>query len=90
MNTGDNYNRVYNAGFRAVTGSIDMLERGILTVGNESFKYNDSDAKYFLYVKDGEIVGEATEMLPLYASEGDRVIYVTLKGKVSYIIVYSS
>lgn len=88
LNTGDNYGQTHRAGFRAVSNNVDKLENGILSVGEESFKYANTSAKYFVLVDGDEIITESIDLLPVYVERNDRMLMISLSGKVSYLIAY--
>ena len=92
LNTGDNYLKIYRAGYRAYSGTIDTVGNSIMKINMgenlESFNYLKSSVVKFVVVDDGEINSYDTGLLPMYASQNDKVFVVSLSGKVSYIVVY--
>ena len=90
INTGDNWqsNGGYRAGFRAISAPVGKLENGIIAIGSETFKYASANATAFIVVQDGEIIAESINLIPNYVSKNDRMLMITLGGKVSYLIAY--
>ena len=88
INTGDNWHSAHRAGFRALSAPVAKLENGILAIGSETFKYASSNATTFILIQDGEVITESIKLLPNYVQKNDRMLMISLSGKVSYLIAY--
>ncbi len=92
LGTGDNYTLPYRAGYRAMSGTIDRVENGIVEIntgsGMEGFNYRTSSIKNVVIVDDNEVTAYELSLMPMYVAQGDKVFLVTLMGKASYMIIY--
>lgn len=95
INTGDNYSKVYRAGYRAFIGEIVSIDNGIvkLSVGTEipleSFAYNKTTVENVIVLGDNEIKTCEISFLPMYAIDGAKLFVVTRSGTITGIVVYN-